>query len=152
MPVDANSQGAPFALAAALPGAASSVVLVSPIDEVAHPATTGKLPEPVRELVPAVAAHPADAASHFAGFSAESLFDFILDDHPPSDAAVFGEPGFRALFRATFAEGFRQGPTGYARDTVLAMLARRLDLAAIDVPVTVLFGTTKPTPPTSGRL
>ena len=115
-------------------------MLVLPIDEVAHPATTGKLPEPVRELVPAVAANPEEATARFADFSAESLFDFILNNHPPSDAAVFGEPGFRALFRATLAEGFRQEPTGYARDTVLAMLSWRLDLAAIDVPVTVLFG------------
>jgi pimeloyl-ACP methyl ester carboxylesterase len=140
VPVVANSQGAPFALAAAVAGAASSLVLVSPVDEVAHPATTAKLPEPVRERVSAVAANPEQAAARFAGFSAESFFDFVLTTHPPSDAAVFGEPGFRALFRATLAEGFGQGPTGYARDTVLAMLPWRLDLAAIDVPVTILFG------------
>ena len=53
---------------------------------------------------------PSEAAARFAGFSAESFFDFVLDDHPPSDAAVFGDPGFRALLRAALDEGFRQGP------------------------------------------
>ena len=141
VPVVANSQGAPFALAAALAGAASRIVLVSPVDEVAHPATTALLPEPVRALVGAVAADPEEAAARFAAFSAESLFEFVLGDHRPSDAAVFGDPDFRALFRAALDEGFRQGPGGYARDTVLAMLPWRLDLDAIDVPVTVAFGT-----------
>jgi pimeloyl-ACP methyl ester carboxylesterase len=70
VPVVANSQGAPFALAAALAGAASRLVLVSPVDEVAHPATTALLPEPVRELVASVAMDPAQAAARFAGFSA----------------------------------------------------------------------------------
>jgi len=141
VPVVANSQGAPFALAAALAGAASRIVLVSPVDEVAHPAATALLPEPVRALVGAVAADPEEAAARFAAFSAESLFEFVLGDHRPSDAAVFGDPDFRALFRAALDEGFRQGPGGYARDTVLAMLPWRLDLDAIDVPVTVAFGT-----------
>jgi pimeloyl-ACP methyl ester carboxylesterase len=140
VPVVANSQGAPFALAAALAGAVSRLVLVSPVDEVAHPPTTALLPEPVRELVAAVAASPDEAVARFAEFSAESLFDFVLGDHPSSDTAVFGDPDFRALFRAALDEGFRRGPDGYARDTVLAMLPWRLDLDAIDVPVTVLFG------------
>jgi hypothetical protein len=121
VPVVANSQGAPFALAAALAGAASRLVLVSPVDEVAHPPTTALLPEPVRELVAAVAANPDEAVARFADFSAESLFDFVLGDHPPSDAAVFGDPDFRALLRAALDDGFRWGPDGYARDTVLAM-------------------------------
>lgn len=140
VPVVANSQGAPFALAAALAGAVSRVVLVSPVDEVAHPPTTALLPAPVRELVAAVAANPHDARVRFAGFTAGSFFDFVLGDHPPSDAAVFTDPDFRALFRAVLDDGFRQGPDGYARDTVLAMSPWRLALDAIDVPVTVLFG------------
>jgi hypothetical protein len=40
--VVASSQGAPFVLA----GAASSLVFVSPVDEVARPATTALLAEP----------------------------------------------------------------------------------------------------------
>jgi pimeloyl-ACP methyl ester carboxylesterase len=140
VPVVANSQGAPFALAAALAGAGSRLVLVSPVDEVAHPATTSQLPRPVRELVAAVAASPEEAAARFAGFSADSFFDFVLGGHPRSDAAVFGDPHFRALLRAALDDGFRPGSDGYARDTVLAMLTWRLDLDAIDVPVTVLFG------------
>jgi pimeloyl-ACP methyl ester carboxylesterase len=140
VPVVANSQGAPFALAAAVTGAGSRLVLVSPVDEVAHPATATQLPGPVRELVAAVAADPAEAAARFAGFAAESFFDFVLGDHSGSDAAVFGDVDFRALFRAALDEGFRQGSGGYARDTVLAMLPWRLDLDAIDLPVTILFG------------
>jgi pimeloyl-ACP methyl ester carboxylesterase len=140
VPVVANSQGAPFALAAALAGAASRLVLVSPVDEVAHPATAVLLPGPVRELVAAVAASREKAAARFAGFTAESFFDFVLGGSSPSDARVFGDPGFRGLLRAALDEGFRQGPGGYARDTVLAMSAWQLELDAIDVPVTVLFG------------
>ena len=140
VPVVTNSQGAPFALAAALAGAASRLVLVSPVDEVAHPTTTALLPRPVRELVAAVATAPEQAAAHFTGFSAASFFDFVLGDPSPSDAPVFGDPGFRGLLRAVLDEGFRQGPAGYARDTVLAMLPWQLDLGAIDVPVAVLFG------------
>jgi pimeloyl-ACP methyl ester carboxylesterase len=86
------------------------------------------------------AADPEEAAARFAGFSAESFFDFVLGDHPGSDAAVFGDVGFRALFRAALDEGFRRGSGGYAHDTVLAMQPWRLDLDAIDVPVTILFG------------
>ena len=87
-----------------------------------------------------MAAAPEQAAAHFAGFSAESFFDFVLGDPPPSDAPVFGDPGFRGLLRAVLDEGFRQGSAGYARDTALAMLPWQLDLGAIDVPVAVLFG------------
>jgi pimeloyl-ACP methyl ester carboxylesterase len=54
--------------------------------------------------------------------------------------AVFGDKGFRALLRAVLDDGFRQGPDGYARDTALAMLPWGLDLDALNVPVTVLFG------------
>lgn len=140
VPVVANSQGAPFALAATLAGAASRLVLVSPVDEVAHPPTAVLLPGPVRELVAAVAATPEQAAAQFASFSAASFFDFLVGTHPPSDAAVFGDPAFRGLLRAALDEGFRQGPDGYVRDTLLAMLPWQLDLDAIDVPVTVLFG------------
>lgn len=140
LPIVANSQGAPFALAAALAGAASRLVLVSPADEVAYPAITRQLPEPVRALVAALPAAPENAAARFADFSADRFFDFVLGDYPVSDSAVYGDPGFRALFRAALGEGFAQGPDGYARDTALAMLPWALDLGAIDVPVTVLFG------------
>jgi pimeloyl-ACP methyl ester carboxylesterase len=140
LPVVANSQGAPFALAAALAGAASRLVLVSPSDEVAHPPVTAGLPEPVRALVAAVAADPEGAAARFAAFSAPAFFDFVLSDHPASDAPVYGDPGFRALLRAALDEGFGAGPAGYARDTVLAMRPWGLPLDALAVPVTVLFG------------
>jgi uncharacterized OsmC-like protein len=51
VPVVANSEGAPFALAATLAGAASRLVLVSPVDEVAHRATTALLPEALPEAL-----------------------------------------------------------------------------------------------------
>jgi pimeloyl-ACP methyl ester carboxylesterase len=86
VPVVANSQGAPFALAAALAGAASRLVLVSPADDVAHPAVTAQLPGPVRTLVASVAADPVNAEARFADFTAERFFDFVLSTYPTSDA------------------------------------------------------------------
>jgi pimeloyl-ACP methyl ester carboxylesterase len=140
VPVVANSQGAPFGLAAAAAGAASAVVLVSPIDDLAHPPVAAQLPAAYRAMLDAVAADPDGAQADFAAFTADRLFAMVMDDYPASDAGVYERPGFRAMFAAALADGFASGSAGYARDTVLAMTAWPADLFATDVPVTVLFG------------
>jgi pimeloyl-ACP methyl ester carboxylesterase len=141
IPIVANSQGAPFAIAAAIAGAATLLVLVSPGDEVAHPPVTAQLPEDMGRFVRSVAQGSlGEATKAFTSFSASSLFEMIMSDPPTADAPVYQDASFRESFRRTLDEGFAQGPLGYARDTALAMSDWGLDLSAVGVPVHVLFG------------
>lgn len=141
LPIVANSQGAPFAIAAALAGAASRLILVSPSDEVAFPAVTEQLPASMRQLVHAVTAVPAgDALKMFASFTASSFFEMVLGHPAGADVPVYGDSSFRARFRAVVEAGFSQGSLGYAQDTVLAMSRWNIDLSALRVSVDVLFG------------
>lgn len=140
VPVVANSQGAPFGLALAATGRVSTVMLVSPIDDLGHPATTAQLPGPHREFVTGIADGPDAAMQDLSGYTAAKLFDMMMADYPASDDAVYGEPGFRAMLRAALADGFAHGPVGYARDAVLATTAWPSDLLNPGVPVRVFFG------------
>lgn len=141
VPVIANSQGAPFAMAAALAGAANRLILVSPSDEVALPALTAQLPASLRRLVETVTDLLApDALSMFTSFTASAFFQMVLGDPAGVDATVYGDASFRTRFRAVVEAGFAQGSFGYAQDTVLAMSKWNLDLSAVRMPVDVLFG------------
>lgn len=141
VPVVGNSQGAPFAIAAALAGAASRLVLVSPSDEVAFPAVHAQLPLEFRQLIERVLASPAEeAAKVFASFTPASFFEMVMADPSPSDRAVYQDAAFRERFRLVLEDGFAQGSAGYARDTALAMSPWSLDLEALDLPVHILFG------------
>ncbi|WP_420159165.1 alpha/beta fold hydrolase [Nocardiopsis sp. CNT-189] len=139
-PIVANSQGAPFALAAALAGAATRLVLASPADEAAHPALRPLLPAHFQDLLAEVAAAPDRAARTFADYTAGDLFDMVLGSHPPCDAPVYTDPGFRRMFRAALEEGLSGGPAGYPADTVLAMSPWNLGLDRITVPVSIHYG------------
>ncbi|WP_017591756.1 alpha/beta fold hydrolase [Nocardiopsis potens] len=139
-PLVANSQGAPFALAAALAGAATRLVLASPADEAAHPALRPLLPDHFQNLLANVAADPEQAARAFADYTADGLFDMVLGSHPPCDAPVYTDPAFRRMFRAALDEGIAGGPSGYPADTVLAMSPWNLDLDRITVPVSIHYG------------
>jgi pimeloyl-ACP methyl ester carboxylesterase len=140
VPVVANSQGAPFGLASAAAGAASAVVLVSPIDDLAFPAVAAQLPAAYRAMLDAVAADPQGVYEDLATYTANRLFDMVLSEYPASDAAVYGDPGFRAMFAAALDDGFASDAAGYARDTVLAMTAWPAEVFDIGVPVSVLYG------------
>ena len=141
VPIIANSQGAPFAIAAALADAASVLVLVSPGDEVAYPPVTAQLPEDLQRLVGTVAqGSVSEAAESFSSFTASSLFELIMTDPVAADADIYHDPRFREGVRRALDDGFAQGPQGYARDTALAMSPWGLDLSAMRVPVHILFG------------
>ncbi|MGH3927426.1 MAG: alpha/beta fold hydrolase, partial [Pseudonocardiaceae bacterium] len=68
------------------------------------------------------------------------MWNMVMGASPASDLAVYQKPTFEAAYRRALAEGFAQGPAGYARDTVLAMGRWPFDLAKITVPVDVWSG------------
>ncbi|MEU3712428.1 alpha/beta fold hydrolase [Streptomyces catenulae] len=133
-----NSQGAPFALACAAAGVAGSLALVSAADEVA---TADRLDPGVRDLVALTARDPAAAEEFFTGFTAAAMRELVLTGSPACDRAVYGSPAFAAAYRRALDEGFAQGASGYARDTVLAMSRWPLDLAALTLPCDIWYGT-----------
>jgi pimeloyl-ACP methyl ester carboxylesterase len=136
-----NSQGAPFALACAEGGVAAALAIVSGADEVAAPEFADALPDELRELVDWTVREPAEAETHFAGFSADSMLGMVLAGSPECDLAVYREPGFADAYRRALDEGFVQGAAaGYARDTVLAMGRWPIDLGKISVPVDIWYG------------
>ncbi|WP_245928679.1 alpha/beta fold hydrolase [Murinocardiopsis flavida] len=140
LPAVANSQGAPFALACAAVGAVGALAVVSGADEVAAPEFRALLPADLRGLVDAVAADRAAAAERLAGFGADAMWAMVTSGAPDADLAVYREPGFERAYRRALAEGFAQGPEGYARDTVLAMGRWPFDPARIAVPVDLWYG------------
>jgi pimeloyl-ACP methyl ester carboxylesterase len=140
VPVVANSQGAPFGLALATTERVSGLVLASPIDDLGHPATTARLPEPHREFVTGIAADPDAAMQDLSGYTAAMLFAMVMADYPASDDAVYGTPGFRTMLRTALADGLAHGPAGYARDTVLATSPWPSRLMRPEADVGILFG------------
>lgn len=141
VPVVANSQGAPFGIAAAASGAASRLVLASPSDEVAFPSVTAQLPSDFQQFIGTVRdATPVEAVRMFTSFTAATFFDMVMAEPVPADTAVYLDSTFRDRFRRVVEEGFAQGSLGYAQDTALAMSAWGLHLSAVNVPVHILFG------------
>lgn len=116
----ANSQGAPFALMAASVGVFSRTALVSPADEIAHPATRKLLSVEVNQFVERIAKDHAGMKAHLSSFDADGMVRFVLSGASESDAAVFSDPQFQGLFRRSVEEGLSRGGCGYAQDTILA--------------------------------
>lgn len=139
-PVVANSQGALFGLALAVAGAASRLVLVSPADEVAHPAVAPLLPPHARELADLALADPEAARAVLGRLGPAAMEAMVLDGATPADRAVYERPAFRARWRAALAEGFAGEGAAYVQDTLLAMRPWQVDLSAVAVPTTVLVG------------
>lgn len=137
-PVVGFSQGAPFALACAAAGVATRVAIVSGADEIAAPHFRAGLPDELRGLVDLVATDPEAAEAVFARLTPDALWDMIVPNSP--DRAFYESPGFATAYRQAMAEAFRQGPAGYARDTVLAMGRWPFDLGRIAVPVSLWYG------------
>jgi len=140
LPVVANSQGALFGLALAAHGGASSLVLASPADEVAHPEVRALLPEAARTLPDLVAADPARAREVLADFDAQRLLSMIVDGADPEDRAVYTDSAFARCFAEALTQGFAHDGAGYVADTEMAMSRWSVDLSCVRVPVTVLFG------------
>ncbi|MFD7701708.1 alpha/beta fold hydrolase [Streptomyces caelestis] len=136
----AHSQGAPFALACAAAGAVGALAVVSGADEVADPRFADVLPPRLRHLVDLAVHEPHRAEEVFAAFTAQAMWEMVLDGSPACDVAVYREESFTAAYLRALREGFAQGAGGYARDTVLAMGRWGIDLASITVPVDVWYG------------
>ncbi|WP_047872099.1 alpha/beta fold hydrolase [Nocardiopsis sp. RV163] len=135
-----NSQGAPFALACAAEGVASALAVVSGADEVAAPQFAPVLDADLRGLVERTGSDPAGSEEFFAGFTADAMWDMVVNGSPECDLAVYRDPGFTAGYRRALSEAFTQGAAGYARDTVLAMGRWPFALDAITVPVDIWYG------------
>jgi pimeloyl-ACP methyl ester carboxylesterase len=135
------SQGAPFALATAARGVAVAAAVVSGTDELAAPAFADELVPAVRGMVDAVAADPAGMEASLARFgSADAMWQTIIAVSSEADRIVYRQPRVEAALRRAMAEGFAQGPAGYARDTVLAMGRWPFAPAEIRVPVDLWYG------------
>ncbi|WP_188523270.1 alpha/beta fold hydrolase [Isoptericola cucumis] len=140
VPVVANSQGALFGLAAAVQGWARSCVLVSPMDEVAHPAVRGQLPPEALDLPDLVRDDPDRARDVLAGFTAEAMEQMVVGGSSEEDREVYTEPEFLAVYRTALEEGFAGSGVGYVQDTMMAMSPWGLGLEAIAEPVHVFYG------------
>lgn len=134
-----HSAGGPFALACAAAGVATRVAVVAGADEFAS--SVRGLPDDLRGLVDLAAADPAAAERAFAEFgSAEALWQLITRSSPEVDLAVYSSPGFAPVFRRAMAEGFAQGPAGYARDTLLTTSRWPFAVADVRTPVDLWYG------------
>jgi pimeloyl-ACP methyl ester carboxylesterase len=135
------SQGAPFAIAVAASGRATALALVSPQDELAHPAVRPSLPAELGALVDAVATDPSGVEAAFIAQSdANGLFERVVAMSLPEDRAFYREPTFEEAWRRTLQDGFAQGAQGYARDLVLALRRWPTPPEAVPVPVHLWFG------------
>jgi pimeloyl-ACP methyl ester carboxylesterase len=126
------SQGAPFALACAAAGVARGAAVVSGTDELSHPAFAAVLDPHLRALVD----DPEAAEATLAEIDAERMLAMIADQSAPADLAIYA----RTALREAVADGFRQGPAGYARDTVLALSPWPFAVEDIEVPVDLWYG------------
>jgi len=134
------SQGAPFALACAAASTADAVAIVSGTDELAHPSLAQKLVPDVAKMVAFATSDPVSAEAFFAGMTPQLLWEMIIGMSSETDQAVYIEDRFAQTFRQAMAEGFVQGPDGYARDTLLTMSRWPFDPSAIGVPVDLWYG------------
>jgi pimeloyl-ACP methyl ester carboxylesterase len=134
------SQGAPFALACAASGVASSVAVVAGTDELAHPAFADTLAPELRHLIDTARSEPEAAEREFARMDAGTLCTMVIDMSAEADRVIYAEPEFARAYRDALDEGFRHGSGGYARDTVLAMAPWPFDVADIAVPVDLWYG------------
>ncbi|WP_229919167.1 alpha/beta hydrolase [Streptomyces minutiscleroticus] len=136
----AHSRGAPFALACAAASVVGGPAVVPGADEVSDARFAGVLPgEPQRPVDLAVTG-PGAAERMFARLTADRMRDLVMPAGPETDPAVHRHPVFAAACRHALGEAFAQGAGGYARDTVLAMGHRGIDLSSVRVPVHPWYG------------
>jgi pimeloyl-ACP methyl ester carboxylesterase len=139
-PVVGCSQGAPFALACAAAGVAGPVAIVAGSDELSHAAFVDRLDPQLRGLVESARDDPAGALAAFSSFTADGLWEMVVDTSLELDRRLYTEPAFERAYRRALDGGFAQGPAGYARDTVLAMAPWPFALEDLAVPVDLWYG------------
>jgi pimeloyl-ACP methyl ester carboxylesterase len=133
------SQGAVFAAALAGAGVVAAAALVSGQDDL--PAVREHLVPEVRGMVDAVAEDPEGferSVPRWAG--PDLLWELTVSTSSPVDAARYTAADFAPAYRAALAEGFAQGPAGYARDLVLALAPWPTPPERITVPVDLWYG------------
>ncbi len=139
--VAAFSQGAPFALALAAKGVVSRLAIVSGQDDLAKKVFDQLLPEQVRQMTRQAASDPEGFLAMLEGFAEpDGFFELVLSMSSEPDRSVYGQEPFRSAYKLALAEGFRQGPGGYARDTLAALGTWDINLAAINCPMTLWYG------------
>jgi pimeloyl-ACP methyl ester carboxylesterase len=129
--VVASSQGAPFALHLAASGRASSLDLVSPIDELAHPDVEPLLDDGRRSFVRRVRERPDEVEAELARYAADDLRAYVVGASAPIDREQYDREPLRTMLRDAMRDAFARGAAGYARDTVLATAAWDVDLDAV---------------------
>ncbi|GGO36391.1 hypothetical protein GCM10008949_40220 [Deinococcus humi] len=135
------SQGAPFALALAGADLVGAAALVSPQDDLRHPALTPLLLPDVADMVNAIATDPDGFEAAFASFAtAEGLWNLILGMSGERDRLVYLDSTFHAAYRQTLDEGFVRGARPYARDLVNALGSWPYQPEEMCVPVDLWFG------------
>ncbi|MFF9105172.1 alpha/beta fold hydrolase [Streptomyces rubrogriseus] len=135
------SIGAPFALACAAVPSVTAASVVSGTDELAHPTLAAALEPEVALLVERVAADASGTLSLIANSAdADVLWDAVAGTGHGADRLAFADSAFDRNYRRALADGFSQGPGGYARETVLAMSRWPFDPAATSVPVDIWYG------------
>lgn len=138
--VVANSQGALFGLAMAAAGWTAHLTLVSPADEVAHPAVHDLIPEDAQELVRLVAHRRDSAAQLLESMNAATMEQMVLEGASAVDRACYSHPSFLTDYRTALREGFAQEGRGYVQDTLMAMSPWPLEWTSLRCPVHILFG------------
>ncbi|WP_430332116.1 alpha/beta fold hydrolase [Rhodococcus sp. ACT016] len=138
--VVANSQGALFGLAIAAAGWASSLVLVSPADEIAHPVIHDMLPPQATQLADMVRDAPEAARKMLSSFTPEAMEEMVLSGSGEEDRAFYSAAPFLARYRTALEEGFANGAAGYVQDTLMAMRTWPIDPTSVTCPVRILFG------------
>jgi pimeloyl-ACP methyl ester carboxylesterase len=133
------SQGAPLALACAAAGAVSAAAVVSGTDELAGAALRGLLAPPALQRVELAETDPSAAEAMFRGATPAMLIEMV-NGSAEVDLAVYRNPVFAEAFASGVAEGFVQGPDGFARDALLAMQRWPFDPAQIQTPVHLWYG------------
>lgn len=135
------SQGAPFALALAARGLVRALALVSGQDDLGHPALLPLLPDQVAGMVRLARDDPGRLEAEVeAAASADWLHGLVLALSGEADRTVYASRPFDAAYRRCLAEGFAQGPAGYARDVALSMGEWPFRAEEVRVPVLLRYG------------
>ncbi|MGW0079312.1 alpha/beta fold hydrolase [Streptomyces cellulosae] len=134
------SIGGPFALACAAAGIVTGVSIVSGTDEIAHPIFAEALEPETRVLVQGARSDPRATERRLRDAAdAEALWEVVTDMAGDTDRQVYRDPPYAIAHRRALAEGFAQGPAGYARETVLALSRWPFAPHTISVPVDLWY-------------
>ena len=137
----AFSMGAPSALACAAAGLPRAVAIVSGQDDLRASAFADRI---TGHLAGMLAQIDADPEGFAAGFAEQATPDLIwslaITGSSEVDLAVYADPAFARAYRRSLAEGFAQGPAGYALDFALAAGRWPFAPEQIGVPVELWYG------------